>query len=141
MLQKQIILFFGMCLSIGHHPQCFKTAIFYALQKPGQRVRSEPRTYRLIALLSCLGKVLERLVARRLSTFTLKSGLFSSLHFGAINRRSAVDAAATFTHNVEKTMQQKNVVTALAFDVKGASNNMSREKPMNGSGTKIFHFR
>lgn len=57
----------------------------------------------------------------------------------AVTRRFAVDAADTFTHNVEQAMQQKNVVTALAFDVKGASDNVSKVKLINGSGTKLFH--
>ena len=87
-LKKHITSFFGVCLHNGHHPQCFRSAILCALPKPGKRIRSEPRSYRLIALLSCLGKVLERVVARRLSTFALKVKLFSNLHFGAIPGRS-----------------------------------------------------
>lgn len=127
-LKKHITSFFGMCLRNGHHPQCFKSAILCALPKPEKKIRSEPKSYRLIALLSCLGKVLERVVARRLSTFTLKAKLFSNLHFGAIPGRSAVDAAATLTHDVEKAMQQQNVVTALAFDIKVAFDNVSKDK-------------
>ena len=127
-LKKHITSFFGMCLHNGHHPQCFKSAILCALLKPGKRIRSEPRSYRLIALLSCLGKVLQRVVARRLSTFALKAKVFSNLHFGAIFSRSAVDAAATFTHDVKKAMQQQNVVTALAFNIKDAFDNVSKNK-------------
>lgn len=54
--KKYITCFFAMCLSIGYHPQCFKTAILCALPKLGKRIRSEPQSYRLIALFSCLGK-------------------------------------------------------------------------------------
>lgn len=117
-----------MCLNIGHHPQCFKSAILCALPKPGKRIRSEPRSYRLIALLVCLGKVLAGVVARRLGIFALKAKLFSNLHFGAVPGRSAVDAAVTLTHDVEKAMEEKNVVSALAFDIKGVFDNVSRNR-------------
>ena len=42
--KEHLTSFFAMCLSIGHHPKCFKTAILCALSKPGKRVRSEPRS-------------------------------------------------------------------------------------------------
>lgn len=35
-------------------------------------------------------------------------------------RRSAIDAAATLTHDVEKAFQDQAVVTALAFNIRGA---------------------
>lgn len=102
--KNHITSFFGMCLHNGHNPQCFKSAILCTLPKPGKRICSEPRSYRLIALLSCLGKVLETVVARQLSTFALKAKLYSNLHFGAIPGRSAVDATATLTHDVKKAI-------------------------------------
>ena len=61
-----------------------------------------------------------QVVARRLAHLALKYRLFSPLHFGATPRQSAVDAAATLTHDVEKAFQDQEVMTALAFDIKGA---------------------
>lgn len=90
------------------------------MPKPGKRPCSLPRSYRLIALLSCLGKVLKRVIARRLAYIALKLKLFSPRHLGATPGRLAVDAASTITHDVEKAFQDQEVVTALAFDIKGA---------------------
>lgn len=39
---------------------------------------------------------------------------------GAITGNSAVDAAATLTHDVERAFGNKEILTALAFDIKGA---------------------
>lgn len=44
--------------------------------------------------------------------------MVSSIHFGAIARHLAVDAAATLTHDVEKAWQDSKILTALAFDLK-----------------------
>lgn len=98
----------------------FKNATLYALPKPGKRSHSLPRSYRLIVLLSYVEKVLKRVVTRWLAHLALKYKLFSPLHFGAISRCSAVDAATTLTCNVEKAFQNQEVLTVLAFEIKGA---------------------
>lgn len=81
------------------------------------RPKHLPRSYRLIALLSCLEKVFEKIVARRLGDIELKSRLISIVHFGAI---LAVDAACTLTHDIERAWEKKEILTALVFDIIGA---------------------
>ncbi len=120
MNKEEVTRLFQRCLEEGYHPSVFKNATLCALPKPGKRPRSLPQSYHLIALLSCLGKVLEPVIARRLAYIALKYKLFSPLHFGATLRRSAVNAASTLTHNVEKVFQDQEVVTELAFDIEGA---------------------
>ena len=70
-------------------------------------------------MLSCLGKVLEWVIARWLAYITLKYRLFSPLHFDAALRCSAVNAASALTNHVEKAFQDQEVVTSLAFDIEG----------------------
>ncbi|KAJ6593028.1 hypothetical protein B0H19DRAFT_871656, partial [Mycena capillaripes] len=55
------------CLRNGYHPREWRKAIAVALRKPRKPDYSNPRAYRLIQLLECLGKVLEKIVTRRLS--------------------------------------------------------------------------
>ncbi|XP_044715282.1 endonuclease-reverse transcriptase domain-containing protein [Hirsutella rhossiliensis] len=55
------------CLRIGHHPKPFREAEVVMIAKLGRRDLSTPRAWRPISLLSCLGKGLERLIARRLA--------------------------------------------------------------------------
>lgn len=127
-LGNEITLLFQLCIEEGYHPAVFKTAILCALPKPGNRPKHLPRFYRLIALLSCLGKVLERIVARRLGDIALLSCLVSPLHFGTIPGRSAVDAACTLTHDIERAWGKKDILTGLAFDIKGAFDTVTEER-------------
>ena len=55
--KEEVTCLFQRCLEEDYHPSVFKNAILCALPKPGKRSHSFPRSYRLIALLSCLGKV------------------------------------------------------------------------------------
>ena len=135
--KREIILLFQLCLDKRHHPLAFKTAILCALPKPGLSPKHLPRSYRLIALLSCLGKALEKVIAQRLSEIAIRTRLISPIHFGAIARSLAVDAAATLTHDVEKAWQDSEVLTALAFDIKGVFDTITEKKTYSSSlGTK-----
>ncbi len=83
--KEEITVLFQLCLQEDHHPPTFKTAILCALLKPGKRSKHLPRSYLFIVLLSSLGKVLEKIVARRLGNIGLKPRLISPLHFDAIS--------------------------------------------------------
>ena len=127
---EEITSFFQQCLEEGYHPMVFKNIIPCAFPKPGKRCRALPRSYRLTAFLSCLGKELtvlsclseglEKIVAKRLNIIAFRLQLISSMHFDAIARRSSVDAAATVTHSIEKSFLKQKILTALAIDIKGA---------------------
>ena len=56
---------FSLSLEVGHFPTCWKRSFIRMLPKPGKRLTS-PADFRPIALTSCVGKVLERIFARRL---------------------------------------------------------------------------
>lgn len=124
----EITELFQLCLGEGYHPFAFKNVTLCALLKPGKRPRDLPQSYRLIALLSSLGKALEKIVARRLGQMALKYRIVSSLYFGAIAGRSAVDAATTLTHDVKKAFNEKYILTALAFDIKGAFDRVTEKR-------------
>ncbi len=67
-------------------------------------------------------------MARRLARIALKFRLISPLHFGDILRRSSVDAVCTLTNDVERVWEQEDILTALAFDIKGAFDEVTKER-------------
>ncbi|KAI0991303.1 hypothetical protein K3495_g16884, partial [Podosphaera aphanis] len=73
---------FQASLDTGHHPKCFRSAIVAIIAKPNKVDMSSPRSYRPIALLSVLGKGLERLVAKRMSWIAIKHKVLARQQFG-----------------------------------------------------------
>jgi hypothetical protein len=63
------------CLEVGYHPKSWRKVIAVTLRKPRKPDYSNPRAYRLITLLECLGKILENIVARRLTYLAGKHNL------------------------------------------------------------------
>jgi hypothetical protein len=95
-------------------------AILVAIPKTGNRDKSNPRSYRLITLLSVLGKGLERLIARRLAWAAIRENLIHPQQFGALPGRSATDLITAVIHDVEETLLRGKVASMLTLDIKGA---------------------
>ena len=120
LIREYIFSIFKSCLSLGHHPVCVRQAVLIMLQKPKKADLSSPRSYRLIELLSALGKGLERLIARRLAWIATRNTILTTQQFGALPGRSAVDLTTCLTHDVERALSEGRTASMLTLDVKGA---------------------
>ena len=58
--------FVSKCIQTGYHPSTYHRSISPALQKPGKADYSNPRAWRLVHLLSTIGKWIEKVIATRL---------------------------------------------------------------------------
>ena len=66
-LKSFIVSILTACVYLGHHPRQWRSAKIVVLRKPGKPDYSVPGAFRPIALLNTLGKMLEAVMARRLS--------------------------------------------------------------------------
>jgi hypothetical protein len=120
---------FTACLRYAAHPQEWKTANCIVIPKPGKKSYSHPKSYRPISLQSCFGKLLETIVAKRLSQTALICGATHPSQMGAQPENSAIDALLrTITPiansiSKRKTGKRKPVRPAvLTHDIEGAFN-------------------
>lgn len=119
-MRAKVHSLFNRLLEMGYYPRPWRLAEVVVIPKPGKKDMSSPRSYRPIALISCLGKGLERLLAKRMAWCTLKSGLVSPQQAGALPGRSATDLVASFVHDVEEALAQGKVASLALMDVQGA---------------------
>jgi hypothetical protein len=73
---KPLQLIFNYSLQTRKFPKIWKSAIVIALFKKG--IKSDPSNYRPISLLSCVGKVFERVVFKNIFNFLLDNSLFTN---------------------------------------------------------------
>ncbi|KFG77534.1 hypothetical protein MANI_024396 [Metarhizium anisopliae] len=90
------------------------------IPKPGKRNLSCPRAWRPISLLSCLGKGLERLIARRLAWVSIHYAVLHPQQAGALPKRSAVNLVAALIHDIEEAFARGEVTTLATADIQGA---------------------
>ncbi|KAI0994911.1 hypothetical protein K3495_g13269, partial [Podosphaera aphanis] len=127
-LGDRITKLFNSCVQLGIHPRAFKRATVVILPKPGKRDRSIPKSYRPISLLSCLGKGLERLIARRISYWALKLQIIACDQCSAVGHRSASDLTTALVCDVRQAWRDKKVAGVVTVDVKGAFDGVLRNR-------------
>ncbi len=115
----QVKTIFQACLEHEHFPSAFRVAEVILLPKPGRDLTTA-KGWRPISLLSCLGKGLERLVAKRMAWLAIKHQVVPQQLFGALPGRSAVDLVSCVIHDVEAAMRNNKVTAMVTLDVQGA---------------------
>jgi hypothetical protein len=81
-----------------------------------------------VTLLNCLGMVVKKIAAERISSFCERHEALHEGQFGCRKRRSAINAVAKLIATIKKAWQQKKLVGALFMDVKGAFNYVARKQ-------------
>ena len=110
---------FQACLNLEYFPTPFKVAEVVLLPKPGRDLTSS-KGWRPISLLSCLGKGLERLVAKRISWLAIQHKAVPPQLFGALPRCSVVDLVSCVIHDAEAAMRSNKVTAIVTLDIQGA---------------------
>lgn len=107
-LETWIVAIFNASLRLSHVHSAFRVARILPLRKPGKADHTQPKAYRPISLLSTLGKILELVMARRLSFWAETHGLLPNNQFGARPRRSCEQAinAAFDNHDIAMCLVQ-----------------------------------
>jgi ribonuclease HI len=119
-----ILSIFQACLSVGHHPTIWKNAVAVAVPKPNKSDYSAAKAYRPISLLECISKLLEKIIARRITFEMGRHKLVSPSQFAGRRNTSINDAALTVIHDIQRAWQFGHVATILTFDISGYFNNI-----------------
>src|SRR5690606_15062349 len=114
---------FKAVLFNGYHPRCWREAKGAILAKPNKPDYQSPKAYRIIALLNYLGKIAEKLGAKRLSSLCEQHQLLYQDQMGGRPHRSATDAILALVHDVQQGNNQRMVTSALFMNVKEAFDN------------------
>ncbi|EXK77103.1 hypothetical protein FOQG_18176 [Fusarium oxysporum f. sp. raphani 54005] len=91
------------------------------IAKPGRRDLTKPGAWRPISLLSCLGKGLERLIARRLAWADVHNSVL-------LPKRAATDLVTALIHDMEEAFARKKVATLATMDIQGAFDTVMRNR-------------
>ena len=114
------------CIRAGYHPCTWKTAKGILLRKQGKPTYTAAKAYRVISLLSCLGKVVEKAIATWITNFCEREDIFHRGQFGCRRGRGTSDAVAQLVAKVEKAWGTKRTALALLLDVKGAFDRVNK---------------
>jgi len=78
-----------------------------------------------------MGKVLERIVAKRINHDIEHFSLLSMSQFGSRPAHSAIDAVATLVHRIQATHTTNNAGALLLFDISGFFDNINPQRTVH----------
>jgi hypothetical protein len=125
--ETRMVALVRACIRLGLHPRTWKMARGITIPKPGKSDYGLAKSYRVISLLNCLGKVVEKVVANMLSFETDRGNLLHPGQYGGRRGRSAVDAAGVLMSVVQEAWSRGKVAAALMMDVEAAFPSVARE--------------
>ncbi|GBO35083.1 Putative protein in type-1 retrotransposable element R1DM [Araneus ventricosus] len=111
------------CINYAIFPVSWKQASVALIPKVGKDL-SSPSAYRPICLLSTWGKVLDKILSRRLTFEPEKTGKLHPNQFGFRNGRSTLDALQFFKDFVHSSKLNKHVTIAISLDMSNAFNSV-----------------
>jgi len=110
--KNTLLYIFNLSLHSGKFPSKWNDAHIIPIFKNGKE-KSKPESYRTISLLSCTGKLLERIINKRLVWHLESNNLLVPTQTGYRQHHSTEDKQAYFTQDIEDAFQEKKKVLAV----------------------------
>uniref|UniRef100_A0A9Q8UTM3 RNA-directed DNA polymerase from mobile element jockey n=1 Tax=Passalora fulva TaxID=5499 RepID=A0A9Q8UTM3_PASFU len=121
---------FTQCMKQGYCPKAFRQSLTCVLRKPQKEDYTKLKSYRPIALLNTLGKLLEKVVAIRLTGIVEEHNLLPATQMGGRQKRSTLTAVELITEQIRHIWHYGNnkVASLLSLDISGAFDNVSHAR-------------
>jgi hypothetical protein len=124
----RVLRLFQASFESGQLPDQWRTAKIIPLRKPNKGDCTLAKAWRPISLLCTLGKILEAVIAERISHAVETYGLLPTYHFGARKKWSVEQALILLQEHIYQAWRSGKVLSLVSFDVKGAYNGVCKER-------------
>ena len=124
---------FNLSLSTGMH--IWKHATIVPVAKPNKPDYSTPKAYRPVSLMECTGKLLEKVITRRITNdIALYPDILPNNQFGSRPQHCTTDAALTLVHRIQASRNSSYHATLVLFDISGFFDHIDANRTCD-----IFH--
>ena len=96
--------------------------------KAGKTDYSLPKSYRPVALLECLGKLLEKVITKRILHDVGAHDLLPTNQFGTRPHSSMIHAGLALTHDIAMAHAKGSCCGSLQLDIQGFFNNINHDR-------------
>lgn len=138
LLSSHLTNLFNQSLNLGHCPTHFRCSTTVVLRKPGKDNYTVPKAYRPIALLNTIGKIMDAVLARRLSYLVETEDVLPNSHMGGRKKRSTEHALHAIIERIYAAWNTAGgqVASLLWLDVSGAFDNVSHQRLLHNLRTR-----
>jgi len=115
----------------GRHPMVRKQASGMVICKPGRDNYRSLKAYRSMSLLSCMGKVVEKVATELLSEQGKSRGRLRHGQFRSRIGHSAIDAEAIMVDRAHAAQTNGHIIAVLHMDIKEAFPSVAKGRLVN----------
>lgn len=114
-----LVLLFNSCMRLNYFPKVFKKAKVVAIPKLN-KPPNNPSSYRPISLLSCLGKVFEKLIHERINDFAEEANVISENQFGFKRGHSTIHQVGRIKNKIINHKRNRRSTGLILLDIEKA---------------------
>lgn len=115
-LLVKVVQIFNAVLHLQHIPSAWKQVEIIVIPKVGKPPHL-PFSYKPISLLSCIGKLFERLYNKRLEPLIEEREIIPNHQFGFRSNHATIEQVHRVTDLIERTLEKGEVCSAVFLDV------------------------
>jgi len=105
------------CILLGHWPNHFKLLSTVIIPKPNKTFYDHPKSFQPIVLLNTLGKLIEKVIAKRLQFHVARNDFIHPNQLGGLKFKSTIDVGVTLMHIIRSGWIKNLSTSILAFDI------------------------
>jgi hypothetical protein len=131
---------FRVCVTLNYHSRCFREIHIIVLKKSRKKNYTNVKTYKSIALLNTLNKVLKWVIARRIDDLTKIHDLLFVNQMSERKNRSCETILKLLTKQIHTiwNMNKYKITTLLSINVIEAYDHVLREKLLHNLKKRRF---
>ena len=115
----ELLSVFNQSFKTGIFPRLWKTGLVVPILKPGKDKHSVA-SYRPITLLSCVGKLLERIIKRRLEYVIEAKKVLPNIMCGFRRGIGTIDVLLRIENSIRQALNAKQICVVVYIDLKSA---------------------
>jgi len=119
---ESLQLLFNWSYRIGYFPVKWKQFFIAPIPKP-----DKDQNHRPISLISCVAKVMERIITKRIMYYLHQNNLISKYQCGFQNNHSTYDLLLYMTEQIYQAIHQNSVIYAAFLDISSAYDSVWRD--------------
>ena len=114
---------FNATITLGY--DLWSNTLVVVIPKPAKPDYSLPKAYCPISLLKCCGKLLEKIIAKRILSDIHHHNILPPTQFGSCDYHCAVNAALCLVHNAQATVWAGLVTSVVLFNISSFFDNVN----------------
>ena len=116
---EEFMAIINQSFTTGVMPDCWKVGVVIPIFKPGKE-KFKVQSYRPITLLSCMSKIMERVMQTRLQYWVDSNELLSKSQYGFCKGKSSMDIHIKLEHTIRKCLTSRKICIVVYVDLSSA---------------------